>query len=543
MFNHLPPELALAVMVYLPLSSIAVTQQVCSRWNDFVAENRDAIYHKAAAWHDLIPSPTTSFEELGICYSRRGLKGVNNWEDFCRRRLDITNAWSGTKVPSTIRHHHAPANTVHRIKVDEIAGYILTTSWDGGLRVTDLDEDVVLWSLPQTYVRQYAHCEYGEGFIIFDRYDGSKEVWRRSSDCTPEGASHVVPESKPTILTAEYLSLRSNHSMPIGRGHFQPWAHLHPLEPTRAFRFSYPNLGVAALNSVYLWDVRTGVLFQHLEGTQSNEWYGTGNASGSGDQAHRPLGDINYIEIGPRHVVLCGTRALRVFAWDTGRCVLDVPSSQGLYGRWRFGISAEGWFVHGAAVMRHVVKVEEPMREQGDTIDEFIAVHISTCGNHLAALLHSSRLLIMRNFERAVTDNISIYDLTVEVQLGSPRFSSRYLAYEDGRIAVATCTGIFIVRPEFLDSDLVPDAVPGQDEDENPPLVLEIMRIPSLVNRTCLSRVTCLQMTDTGLFLNWDPEVQTTSDDLSDLSLQGEPLFSASFFYLLFLWDVSIDGH
>lgn len=105
------------------------------------------------------------------------------------------------------------------------------------------------------------------------------------------------------------------------------------------------------------------------------------------------------------------------------------------------------------------------------------------------------------------------------------------------------CTGIFIVRPEFLDSDLVPDAVPGQDEDENPPLVLEIMRIPSLVNRTCLSRVTCLQMTDTGLFLNWDPEVQTTSDDLSDLSLQGEPLFSASFFYLLFLWDVSIDGH
>lgn len=178
MFNHLPPELALAVMAYLPLSSIAVTQQVCSRWNDFVAENRDAIYHKAAAWHDLIPSPTTSFEELGIWYSRRGLKGVNNWEDFCklwsfvtavdgnhytnvgRRRLDITNAWSGTKVPSTIRHHHAPANTVHRIKVDEIAGYILTTSWDGGLRVTDLDEDVVLWSLPQvclTFVLLSSH--------------------------------------------------------------------------------------------------------------------------------------------------------------------------------------------------------------------------------------------------------------------------------------------------------------------------------------------------------------------------------------------------
>ena len=37
---------------------------------------------------------------------------------------------------------------VHRIKVDEKAGYILTTHSDGGLTVTDLGEDVVLWSLP-----------------------------------------------------------------------------------------------------------------------------------------------------------------------------------------------------------------------------------------------------------------------------------------------------------------------------------------------------------------------------------------------------------
>jgi hypothetical protein len=65
-------------------------------------------------------------------------------------------------------------------------------------------------------------------------------------------------------------------------------------------------------------------------------------------------------------------------------------------------------------------------------------VHISSCGRHLAALLHSSRLIVIRDFERAARDGVSIYDLAFEVQLGSPCYSSRYLAYENGRIAVAT---------------------------------------------------------------------------------------------------------
>jgi hypothetical protein len=65
-----------------------------------------------------------------------------------RRLCDIDHAWSA-RVPSTITTHHATGDSVHRIKVDEKAGYILTTNFDGGLTVTDLNEDVVLWSLPK----------------------------------------------------------------------------------------------------------------------------------------------------------------------------------------------------------------------------------------------------------------------------------------------------------------------------------------------------------------------------------------------------------
>ena len=37
---------------------------------------------------------------------------------------------------------------MHRIKVDEKAGIILTTSQVGGLLVRDLESDEVLWELP-----------------------------------------------------------------------------------------------------------------------------------------------------------------------------------------------------------------------------------------------------------------------------------------------------------------------------------------------------------------------------------------------------------
>jgi hypothetical protein len=203
---------------------------------------------------------------------------------------------------------------------------------------------------------------------------------------------------------------------------------------------------------VYLWDVRTGSLVQTIEGTQLNTWGGTG--------VPRPLGHINYIELGERHVFLCGRAALRVFAQDTGRCILDVPSSRKPYGRWWFGISVEGfgWREPGAVAVRHEVVAREQHEGRGEIIDEFIAgmlpcciffrrllglrvnfsVHISSCGRHLAALLHSSRLVIIPDFERAARGDVSLFDITFEVHLGSAAFSSRYLAFENGRITVAT---------------------------------------------------------------------------------------------------------
>lgn len=51
----------------------------------------------------------------------------------------------------------ATGTRVHRIKVDELYGYVITTSADGGLQVTDIAEDEVLWALPK--VRRIGHLD------------------------------------------------------------------------------------------------------------------------------------------------------------------------------------------------------------------------------------------------------------------------------------------------------------------------------------------------------------------------------------------------
>ena len=75
-------------------------------------------------------------------------------------------------------------------------------------------------------------------------------------------------------------------------------------------------------------------------------------------------------------------------------------------------------------------------------------------------------------------------------------------------------------------------------EDEMPRPQVEIVRIPSLANRACLEKVSCMQMTDTGLFLNWDPDLPSndehdTDEDLFYSSLHDEIRYASKWFCLV----------
>ena len=185
--------------------------------------------------------------------------------------------------------------------------------------------------------------------MIFDRLNGDKEVWRRSSGI-PE---HDVDESSaPDESQREVNDLQTD-------GYFRPWAVLHMPEQTSAFRFVYPTLIVAAYDRAYLWDIPSGKLIQTIEGCQFI-------ASEDGNN-HYLLG-IMYVEISERHVFIAGQFYLRVFSRATGKSVLNFSSSvPGGYGRWKYTPTISHDQTPGSALVRYETELtEEPYKLRSD---------------------------------------------------------------------------------------------------------------------------------------------------------------------------------
>jgi hypothetical protein len=165
-----------------------------------------------------------------------------------------------------------------------------------------------------------AHLEYGQGYLIFDRRNGDREVWRRSS---------IIPEHQIDEFSAPDANQREVYGSQCSGtdGYFQPWAVLHSPEPTSAFCFVYPTLIVAAYDRAYLWDIPSGKLIQTIEDCQFI----------ASEDGNHLLHGIMYVEISQRHIFIAGQFYLRVFSRATGKSVLNFSSSvPGGYGLWKY---------------------------------------------------------------------------------------------------------------------------------------------------------------------------------------------------------------
>lgn len=77
-----------------------------------------------------------------------------------------------------VRASGASRHPVWRFKPDFERRIILSTHHTGGLKVTDMDTDWILWNLSPQTVRPYAHLEYQDGTAVWDREGNALEVWR-----------------------------------------------------------------------------------------------------------------------------------------------------------------------------------------------------------------------------------------------------------------------------------------------------------------------------------------------------------------------------
>ena len=218
-----------------------------------------------------------------------------------------------------------PGSDVYHIKVDEDAGICITTHILGGLAVTHLFSGVLLWSLPpvselskppfqvlngfQYYVRPKAHCEYDNGYLVFDRIDGRKEVWRLASDIIfgDEEAAYASPPDEEQRLVS--MTAASTHHRYTLHGHFRPWAMISSPEVTSAYRVVCPTLLCANNQHAFLYDLRTGGLVQTIKVNRIPQEAG-----------------LCHVDMDERHVVVCESHAVHVFARDRGNEVFRMGS-------------------------------------------------------------------------------------------------------------------------------------------------------------------------------------------------------------------------
>ncbi|KAI0918988.1 hypothetical protein AcV5_002021 [Taiwanofungus camphoratus] len=251
----LPTELILQILQYLPFQSIYSLRLVSSYWRKFVTANDSSIYHQAALLHNYVASIDTLLSDAKAAIVGLPMDNVDDWRAYCQRRFQMDRNWVGQGSTST-RIYCSGFHDVHRIKVDEAAGLVITTHQQGGLRVTDMKTDELLWELSPLYVRPYAHCEYENGFLIFDRWAQFKEVWCLASNYD---ASRMPSISRPDDAQVEaHAQAERLFSGTTERGHFKPWSLLEMPEQSKAFRFVYPTLAVVGYDTTYLWDVTTG---------------------------------------------------------------------------------------------------------------------------------------------------------------------------------------------------------------------------------------------------------------------------------------------
>jgi len=153
----------------------------------------------------------------------------------------------------------------------------------------------------QSHVYPCAHCEYDNGYLVFDHDDGgAKEVWRLASDFAAEGeVAACAPPDRGQINVSARAAMVYHQYAP--RGQFRPWALLRVRESTDTYRLAYPTLICAGYKHAFLHDVRTGSLVQTIN-----------------IRFRTPC----YVYVNERHAFVCDEYAVHVFSRESGSEVL-----------------------------------------------------------------------------------------------------------------------------------------------------------------------------------------------------------------------------
>lgn len=362
-------------------------------------------------------------------------------------------------------------------------------------------------------MRRCAHVEYSNGFVVFDRYDKSHEVWVKATK------AHQFQEFSRPHPSQLQASEEANSNAEDPRGRFVPHLVLRNPVRTRAYRFVFPELLVASEEekTAHIWNVVEGRI---VEAYSLAEGLGPApDPDEDGNENDAAHGSINYVELSPNHVFVCFNTKLVVYQRASGSfgdsernnlpsgppCREAVPvfvlphtfySSEPR----RLSVShlADG---ARSGTAYPITSVQSPSSTLPNIVQPracFSAVHVSPDGGNLVAATIDGILFFARNFSDR-TDKRKVWGVDVR----SPIYN---LAFDGTRVAFSAVRTTYPRSESRGSTDRI--------IQENGVFVLQILSRPGAQNDVFPAKaiynaygfgpvggdISCLQLTRTSLW-------------------------------------------
>lgn len=192
--------------------------------------------------------------------------------------------------------------------------------------------------------------------------------------------------------------------------------------PTRAYRFVHPFLLVASGFGMeaYVWHVPSATLLQTVNLGERRE-------------------GINYVDVSETHIFVCFSGRVSVYRRGDGNLVFQLPGPSSNPELLEHALSPAGNLgsidqQHSAPTQLETLSLKHCYPTNLASIlggDEYIAVHVSPCGQNLVAVTELGLVFYVRDF----ANPSSLEERIWAMNLNS---TAIYLAYDGKRIAVCT---------------------------------------------------------------------------------------------------------
>ncbi|CAE6444050.1 unnamed protein product [Rhizoctonia solani] len=540
-YSDLPTECLLRILSFLALPEIAVLLRTSKLWNLIITINEQLLYHQIANDLSEISAPFGSLSGALDGWLSREAREVRGWKEYCRLYVTTERRWRGKERPYSTRDAFGSIQRtrVGWVKIDiEKALLVMTAAGD---EESDGDDRIVvtvhclrdptrktLFCLNQT--PSFARVELSRGFVVFSSeraVSDSFEVWRWAED---QATSQTLRQpTREQSQKYEHAVLSAGIDESPFRGELLPMSLLRQPGELRAYQLVYPTLcvGSHAGDQLWLWDVRTGRLFQtiHIEPSPYQQF------------------SMRYVDINESHVFVA-THTVSVYSRTTSECVFHLKESE-LRRLADYVTPPVPTYGSGSAFQEYAllgyhdpdINVTPPY-----ILDIVVAVRASPTGDNCVVVTHWGYILLISGFKPEISEHGQNYnpasigiDLAykkrveslsvlsnIRISLARTKGIVHRLAYDGRRILVFGSFGLALINLDrkggpannfeisFSERTLAKlSPFPARSMHLVPPFAGEVD-----IYQGC----TCLQMTADSCWMVWSPEGYE--------SLVGDPQFN-----------------